>query len=326
MVAQRYRTRHHAQIVSGDDYSLVDQLVHLFDEPFADSSAIPTYRVCQLARQRVTVSLSGDGGDESFAGYRRYRMAMAEHSVRGRVPASLRKPVFGTLGRLYPKADWAPRIFRAKTTFEAIARDLVEGYFHGVSRLPDRMRDDMFSPQFKARLQGYRAVSVLQDHAAACPTDDPLSMLQYLDFKTNLPGDMLTKVDRTSMAHSLEVRVPLLDHTFVEWASGLPSDLKLKGGEGKYIFKKAMEPHLPHDVLYRKKMGFAIPLAAWLRGPLKERMRSALLGPLMADSGIFNRPFLQDMVDQHLSGRRDNGTFIWTLMMFEAFLRKEMAA
>lgn len=323
-VAQQYGTRHHAQIVSGDDYSLVDQLVHLYDEPYADSSAIPTYRVCQLARQRVTVSLSGDGGDESFAGYRRYRMAMAEQSVRGRLPDSLRKPVFGTLGKLYPKADWAPRVFRAKTTFEALARDLVEGYFHGVSIMPDRMRAEMFSDRFKTSLQGYRAVSVMQDHARNAPTDDPLSVLQYIDFKTYLPGDILTKVDRASMAHSLEVRVPLLDHTFVEWVSGLPSDIKLKGGEGKYIFKKSLEPHLPHDILYRKKMGFSIPLASWLRGPLKQRMQDALLGPLLADTGIFNQDFLRELVDHHLSGRRDNAAFIWTLLMFEAFLRKEM--
>ncbi len=322
-VAQQYKTQHHAQIVSGDDYALVDQLVHLYDEPYADSSAIPTYRVCQLARQRVTVSLSGDGGDENFAGYRRYRMAMAEHSVRDRIPASLRKPVFGTLGKLYPKADWAPRVFRAKTTFESIARDLVEGYFHGVSFMPDRVRAQLFSDRFKASLQGYRAVSVMQDHAKNSPTDDPLSMLQYLDFKTYLPGDILTKVDRASMAHSLEVRVPLLDHTFVEWVSGLPPELKLKGGEGKYIFKKSLEPHLSHDVLYRKKMGFSVPLAAWLRGPLRQRVRDALLGPLLADTGIFNQAYLRDLVEQHESGRRDNSTFIWTVLMFEAFLRKE---
>jgi asparagine synthase (glutamine-hydrolysing) len=325
-VAQQYGTRHHAQIVSESDYSLVDELVHLYDEPYADSSAIPTYRVCQLARQRVTVSLSGDGGDESFAGYRRYRMAMAEHSVRDRIPASLRKPVFGTLGKLYPKADWAPRVFRAKTTFEAIARDLVEGYFHGVSIMPDRMRAQLFSDGFKAKLQGYSASSVMLEHAKRAPTDDPLSILQYVDFKTYLPGDILTKVDRASMAHSLEVRVPLLDHTFVEWVSGLPSSIKLKGGEGKYIFKKSLEGHLSHDILYRKKMGFSIPLAAWLRGPLKQRMRDALLGPLLADTGIFNRGFLQELVEHHLSGRRDNAAFIWTLLMFEAFLRKEMAA
>jgi asparagine synthase (glutamine-hydrolysing) len=325
-VAQRYATRHHAQVVSQDDYGLVDTLARLYDEPFADSSAIPTWRVCQLARQRVTVALSGDGGDENFAGYRRYRYAMAEHSVRSKLPAGLRKPLFGALGSLYPKADWAPRMFRAKTTFEALARDLVEGYFHGVSIMPDRVRDALFSDGFRAELQGYRAIGAMQAHAANAPTDDPLSLIQYLDFKTYLPGDILTKVDRASMAHSLEVRVPLLDHQFIEWVSSLAPGLKLHGGQGKYILKKALEPHLPHDVLYRAKKGFSIPVAAWLRGPLRQAVRDAVLSPRMLDTGIFNRRHLEQLVEQHESGSGDHSAALWSLLMFEAFLRVSAGA
>jgi len=321
MVAKRYATRHHAQVVSKDDYGLVDTLAGLYDEPYADSSAIPTYRVCQLARKHVTVALSGDGGDENFAGYRRYRYAMAEHSVRSKLPAGLRKPLFGTLGALYPKADWAPRMFRAKTTFEALARDLVEGYFHGVSIMPDRVRDQLFSDGFRTRLQGYRAIEAMRAHANNAPTDDPLSVLQYLDFKTYLPGDILTKVDRASMAHSLEVRVPLLDHHFIEWVSGLPPDLKLRGGTGKYILKKSLEPHLPDEVLYRAKKGFSIPLAAWLRGPLRQAVREAVLSQRMLDTGIFNETYLRHMVDQHESGASDYSAPLWSVLMFEAFLR-----
>ncbi|MDB5839303.1 MAG: amidotransferase 1, exosortase system-associated [Herminiimonas sp.] len=320
-VANQYKTRHYTETVDKDDYGLLDKLAGLYDEPYADSSAIPTYRVCELARKRVTVALSGDGGDENFAGYRRYRYAMAEQRVRSVMPLSLRKPVFGFLGQHYPKADWAPRMFRAKTTFEALSRDLVEGYFHGVSIMPDRVRDQLFSAKFRQSLQGYRAIEVMQGHAANSPTDDPLSMVQYLDLKTYLPGDILTKVDRASMAHALEVRVPLLDHEFVEWVSGLPSSLKLRGQEGKYIFKKSLEPQLSDDILYRDKMGFSIPLAAWLRGPLRERLREAVLGPILADTGIFNMAFLKEMVDQHQSGRRDHAASLWTLLMFEAFLR-----
>ena len=320
-VAKRYHTNHHAQIVDKDDYGLIDTLAHLYDEPFADSSAIPTYRVCQLARQRVTVALSGDGGDENFAGYRRYRFAMAEHSVRSKLPAAIRKPLFGALGSLYPKADWAPRMFRAKTTFEALARDLVEGYFHGVSKLADRQREQLFSDAFRADLQGYRAIDVMRAHAATAPTDDPLSLIQYLDVKTWLPGDILTKVDRASMAHSLEVRVPLLDHTFLEWGSSLAPDLKLRNGEGKYILKKALEPHLPHDIMYRAKKGFSIPMAAWLRGPLRQQVRDAVLGPRLLDTGIFNRRYLEQLVSEHQSGMADHNVAPWSLMMFEAFLR-----
>ncbi|WP_090436199.1 XrtA/PEP-CTERM system amidotransferase [Duganella sp. CF458] len=325
-VAQLYKTDHFVETVDTDDYGLLDTLAHLYDEPYADSSAIPTYRVCQLARKRVTVALSGDGGDENLAGYRRYRYAMAEQSVRGRIPEALRKPVFGTLGRMYPKADWAPRVLRAKTTFEALSRDLVEGYFHGVSIMSDAMRARLFSAKFRAGLQGYSAIDVMRGHAAKSPTDDPLSMIQYLDMKTYLPGDILTKVDRASMAHALEVRVPLLDHKLVEWISGLPPEMKLKGSEGKYIFKKAMEKYLPHDILYRRKQGFAVPLAAWFRGPLRERVQQALLGPTLADTGMFNQDYLRELVEQHLSGRRDYSAPIWTVLMFEAFLKKEMQA
>lgn len=320
-VANQYGTRHYVETVSADDYSLVDTLAGLYDEPYADSSAIPTYRVCQLARKRVTVALSGDGGDESFAGYRRYRYAMAEQRVRSLIPSAIRRPLFGFLGKYYPKADWAPQAFRAKTTFEALSRDLVEGYFHGVSVMPDRMRRRLFSKRFAGELQGYRAIEVMQGHAASAPTDDPLSTIQYLDFKTYLPGDILTKVDRASMAHALEVRVPLLDHEFVEWVAGLPPSYKLQGAEGKYIFKKALEPMLPHDILYRKKKGFSIPLAMWFRGPLRDRVRTSLTGQHMADTGIFDMQFIADIVEQHQSGRSDHSAAIWSLLMFESFLR-----
>ncbi|HZW21703.1 XrtA/PEP-CTERM system amidotransferase [Noviherbaspirillum sp.] len=325
IVATRYRTDHHGDTVDENDYGLIDRLAALYDEPYADSSAIPTYRVCQHARRRVTVALSGDGGDENFAGYRRYRMAMGEQRVRELVPSSLRKPLFGFLGNYYPKADWAPRVFRAKTTFEALARDLVEGYFHGVSTLPDRVREKLFSDGFRRALQGYRAIEVMRGHARNAPTDDPLSLLQYIDMKTYLPGDILTKVDRASMAHALEVRVPLLDHRFVEWVSGLPASSKLRGGDGKHVFKKALRPYLPDDILYRPKMGFSIPLGAWLRGPLRNKVRAAVLGPALLDTGIFNEFTLRQMLEQHQSGLRDHTVALWSLLMFDAFLRNHGA-
>lgn len=323
-IAARYQTDHHTETVDTDDYGLIDTLAHLYDEPFADSSAIPTYRVCQLARKRVTVALSGDGGDENLAGYRRHRLTMGEQRVRSLLPLRVRAPLFGILGKVYPKADWAPRMFRAKTTFESLSRTLVDGYFHSISQMPDRVRAQLFSPAFKQSLQGYQAIEVMRGHALASPTDEPLSMVQYLDFKSYLPGDILTKVDRASMAHALEVRVPLLDHQLVEWISGLPPSMKLRGGEGKYIFKKSLEKFLPNDILYRDKMGFSVPLARWFRGPLRERVRSALLGPILAETGIFNMTFLQELVEQHQSGARDYSVPIWSVLMFEAFLRNEM--
>jgi len=317
-VAQQFHTDHFVREVDTDDFGLLDTLAQVYDEPFADSSAIPTYRVCQLARTRVTVALSGDGGDESFAGYRRYRWFMNEESVRSRVPGALRGPVFGTLGRWYPKLDRAPRFLRAKATFEAIARDSVDGYFHGVCVTPDRVRLPLYSDDFLRRLGDYRAIEVFRRHARDCPAEDPLSLVQYLDFKTYLPGDILVKVDRASMAHSLEVRCPILDYTFVDWASGLPPGLKLRQGEGKYIFKKALEPLLPQDILYRRKMGFAVPLAAWLRGPLRQRVRDRLLGPRADQGGIFASEAIGRLVRQHETGARDHSAVLWALLMLDA--------
>ena len=325
-VADRYRTNHHVETVESDDFDLIDTLARLYDEPYADSSAIPTYRVCQLARRHVTVALSGDGGDESFGGYRRYRLHMMEEGLRSMMPLGVRRHVFGLLGHVYPKADWAPRVFRAKTTFEGMARSSVEAYFHSVSILRGPMRARLFSERFRRELGGYDAQQVFNHHAARAGTDDALALIQYLDLKTYLVGDINTKVDRASMAHSLEVREPLMDHPLVEWLASLPSSYKLRRREGKYLLKKSMEPMLPNDVLYRPKMGFSVPLARWFRGPLKERVREALLGERLADTGWFEHDYLRHLVDAHQSGARDYSASLWTLLMFEAFLRNVLDA
>src|SRR4030095_7379179 len=216
-VAERYRTHHRVDTVESDDFGLLDVLARTHDEPYADSSALPTYRVCQLARKHVTVALSGDGGDENFAGYRRYRLHAMEERLRSAMPLSFRRPAFGMLGRAYPKADWAPRVFRAKSTFQALARTSVDPYFHSVSIMRDDMRNQLFSNTFKAQLSGYSAAEVFHRHGSRAATDDPFGLVQYLDLKTYLVGDINTKVDRASMQHSLEVREPLMDHPLVEW-------------------------------------------------------------------------------------------------------------
>lgn len=320
-VANRYHTNHHVEMVESDDFDLIDTLARLYDEPYADSSAIPTYRVCQLARKHVTVALSGDGGDETFGGYRRYRLHLMEEKMRSAMPLGMRRPLFGTLGRLYPKADWAPRMFRAKTTFESLARNSVEAYFHSMSLIRDPLRSKLYSDSLKSELGGYSAIQVFRDHAARANTDDPLALIQYIDTHTYLVGDINTKVDRASMAHSLEVREPLMDHPLVEWLATLPSSMKMRGQESKFLLKKAMEPHLPPDIMYRPKMGFAVPLDRWFRGPLRQRVRSALLDGRMAESGMFNPAMIRQIVEQHESGMRDHSTPIWTLLMFDAFLR-----
>jgi len=321
MVARAKRTDHKSEIVETSDYDLLDKLVSLYDEPYADSSAIPTYRVCELARKHVTVALSGDGGDENYIGYRRYRLFAMEERLRSLFPRAFRKTVFGTLGRYYPKLDWAPRVFRGKTTFQALGRESMQAYLHGVSIFPEEGRDWLFSEQFKSELQGYTSTEVFQRHATGREFEDPLRMAQYLDFKTYLPGDILTKVDRASMAHSLEVRVPFLDHTYVGWTAGLPTSMKLKGGSGKHILKEALRPVLPDEVLFRSKMGFAVPLDMWFRGSLQDRMTAALEGGGLSESGIFDPGALRTIGQQHRSGRRDHSAVLWALLMFDGFLK-----
>lgn len=317
LVADQYETKHHVTQVDSADFSLVDLLPEIYDEPFADSSALPTYRVCELARRTVKVALSGDGGDENFIGYRRYRWHAYEEMVRRRVSQSIRGPLFGLLGLAYPKMDWAPKFLRAKSTFQALARNSVEGYLHSVSIYPAGQRCALFSDDFRRELQDYSAVEVFRELADVAPVSDGLSLIQYLDFKTYLPGDILTKVDRASMAHSLEVRVPILDHEFVEWVAGIPPEQKLVGREGKYCFKKSLEKYLPPDILYREKMGFAVPIGSWFRGPLKQVVRQRLLADGAATSGIFDTATIERLINEHESKRREHSAILWSLLMFE---------
>ena len=321
-VAERYHTNHFSRLVASDDFDLLDRLAGFYDEPFADSSALPTYLVCALARERVTVALSGDGGDEVFGGYRRYYWHQNEQSLRSLLPGWLRRPGFGLLGALYPKMDWAPRVLRAKTTLQNLARDTAEAYFNSICAVPEATRQAIFSPAQRRALQGYRAIDLMRGHIERAETDDSLAQIQYADIKTYLPGDILTKVDRASMANSLEVRVPLLDHDLVQWVATLPSSLKLKGREGKYLFKKVMEPYLPREVLYRAKMGFAVPLKSWFRGPLQSRVRDIVTSGSLVDCGLFDAGYLKALVDQHQAGVSDHSSVIWSLMMFESFLRQ----
>ena len=173
----------------------------------------------------------------------------------------------------------------------------------------------LFSDKLRRQLDGYNAAQVLHQHAQQAPTDHPLSLVQYLDLKTFLVG-ILHKVDRASMAHSLEVRVPLLDHQLVEWMSGLKPEWKLAGGDGKHLFKRALKPYLPDDIMYRPKQGFSIPLAEWFRGPLRDKYQTEVLGSALADSELFNRRYLQQLLDHHVAGRRDNSVILWELLMF----------
>jgi asparagine synthase (glutamine-hydrolysing) len=226
-VAQRFATSHRSRIVGADDYGLIDTLADAFDEPFADASALSTYRVSELAREKVKVALSGDGADEAFAGYRRYRLFSAEEKVRGFIPQGARG-LFATLGNVYPKLDWAPQMFRAKTTLQALGQTGEEAYANAVGVTPPLVRSRLYTPSLRNTLSGYRGEQRYIDTMRSAPAADALGRRQYADLKIWLPGDILTKVDRTSMAVSLEAREPLLDHRLVEFAARLPSRLRLK--------------------------------------------------------------------------------------------------
>lgn len=332
VVAGHLGLHHHVDEVSSERFALVDELARLFDEPFADPSALPTYEVSRMARRHVTVALSGDGGDELFAGYRRYQGYAREARLREMLPDGLRRAVFAPLARLYPKADWAPQLLRAKATFQALAADPVAGYLRSVAVVEDSIRARLFSARMRGDLQGYHAGEVLRRHALAqgwvdnsgqLPAKmDPIAFVQYLDLKTWLPGDILTKVDRASMAHGLEVRVPLLDHQFVEWAARLPSTYKIDDRQGKRILKDFAASRVPPEVIKRRKQGFDMPLADWLRGPLRGELRRAVLGERLADSGFFDPSELRRLVDDHQAGRSNHARPLWALLMFEAFLRQ----
>ncbi len=313
-------TDHHDETVRSDALSVLDKLVWHFDEPFADSSAVPTYYVSQAARRHVTVALSGDGGDENFAGYRRYFHDCLQQRVRLFFPERLRRPLFGTLGRWYPKLDWAPRLLRAQATFRELSRGSVEGYFYTVSAVKPETKQTLLSEDLQKSLNGYDSIAIFEDYYNRPNTEDHLSRLQYLDIKTYLVDDILVKVDRASMANSLEVRSPLLDHVLIELIARMPSSLKLKGGTGKFIFKKSMERVLPQEILKRPKQGFAVPLADWFRKELKEPSAAVLMqtDPM----GVLNPKTVADLWAKHQSGFRDFSTPLWTLLMFRLWQKK----
>lgn len=320
MVADRYATDHTVLRAEADAEIMVERLSATYGEPFADASAVPTWLLCREARRHVTVALSGDGADEVFAGYRRHAFFRQEERVRSLLPDGFRSGVLGPLAAAWPRGDGLPRPLRAKATLESLAGDAMAGLFRGMTLLPPAERQALFSGDFRHALGGYGAVEVLRGHAARAAHTDPLTRALYVETKVLLSGGMLTKVDRASMAHGLEVRAPFLDHRLVEWAFTLPSHLKLAGGTGKAVLKWALEPYLPREVLYRPKQGFSPPLAGWLRGPLKARVLDTVAGPRLAQSGLFDPRGLLKLAEEHLTGQRDHARLLWSLVMFDAFL------
>ena len=301
-IARRFGTDHYEQIVEPDILRIVDDLVWHLDEPFGDPSAIPTFVVSRMAADHVKVVLSGDGGDELFAGYDKYRVEQRERRY-SRLPRFARKALAVIGSRMREGAKG--RNFALHHSLTGWDR-----YFDAGTFFRERSRQELLHPDVFARVQKY----------------DPrqfgnwLSAAQYLDLHSYLPLDILTKVDRMSMAHSLEVRVPLLDHKLVEFAATIPPELNLNGSSGKQLFKKGMRGILPDEVIDRPKRGFAVPLATWFRGELEGFARDLLLSRRCRERNIFNSAYVERLLDLHRGGRPLD-LQLWTLMSFEMWCR-----
>ncbi len=319
-VSTQFSTQHFEQVVRPDAVGITEKLAWYYDEPFADSSAIPTYYVSKLAREHVTVALSGDGGDELFAGYRRYVFDNREEQLRSFLSPHIRRYLFGTLAKLYPKADWAPRVFRGKATFESLASSHIDGYFRSISAVRPEVKQALLHQDVLKELGAYDTADVLRGYYNKASQADPIARILYVDVKTYMTDDILVKVDRASMAHSLEVRAPLLDHPFMELAARIPASLKLQGTSGKHIFKKALSGMLTDDILYRNKMGFAVPLERWFRVELKDMAHQVLFEH--QSHNYINMKTVGKLWNEHQSGLRNRATELWTVLMFRMWERQ----
>jgi asparagine synthase (glutamine-hydrolysing) len=326
LVAKQFGTDHHELIVDPDIVDTLNRLTGMMEEPFGDSSMIPTYCVSQLARQHVTVALSGDGGDELFAGYDRYIVNWRRHRydfIPGWIGKAYRDCLYPTL----------PSTVKGRKFSWNVTLSSRDRYLDGVSFLPALHRErGLFSDDFVASAKHWpdpfhRFKSYYDD----APATDLLSRLMYLDTKTYLTGDILTKVDRMSMATSLEMRCPILDHKFVEWVAGLPVKYKFRNGTRKFLFKKLAERlGVPSDVLQRRKQGFSLPLVHWMRNELKDELLPILLEPRTIQRGYFKLASIRGVMEDHFGGRRDHSGILWMLLVFELwhrnFLEKQRAA
>jgi asparagine synthase (glutamine-hydrolysing) len=317
LVAEKFGTDHHELILEPDVVGTVEKLTRSLEEPFADSSMLPTYFVSCLARQHVTVALSGDGGDELFAGYGRYGIQQSREKF-ARIPASLSRLYRDHLFPMVPKGT------RGRQLSYNLSLPWRKRYADEMCFVPAFEREfPLLSPEFRATIaESGDPQEILLKYFEEAPAKDPISQMLYVDTKTYLVEDILTKVDRMSMLTSLEVRVPILDHLFVEWVTGLGPEWKMRGGQQKYIFRKLAERvGVPRDVLYRPKQGFALPLVHWMRNELRELILTTLLEPRTLQRGYFDPVGVRRLLDEHFSGRRNRSSAIWRLLVFELWHR-----
>ncbi len=316
LVARRFHTEHYEMVVKPDALDVLPRLAWQFDEPFGDASAIPTYYVAKISREQVTVTLSGDGGDEGFAGYPRYARALRLHRRLDHPPLALLRPLFRYAASLVPVG------VRGRGTLGLLGASALDRYLRMVTYQHDDGASHLLSGDARAVVSSLPPFDYLTSQVRAFRAPDHLSTFQGLDFRTYLPEDILTKVDRTSMLVSLEARVPLLDHVLVEFLARVPSTLKLHQGEGKYLLKETMKRDLPEPILRRPKMGFGVPLARWFRGALAPYVRDHLLDGRFRARGLFDHGAVGRLIRGHQSGMRDHTSQIWALLTFEQWARQ----
>lgn len=315
-IAAHLGTDHHEFLVEAKAAEVLEKIAWHFDEPLADSSAVPTWYVCQMARRMVTVALSGDGGDESFGGYTfRYLPHMMEARLRAALPTALRRSMFGALGAMWPASAKLPQPLRLKTIFENLAVGDAEAFYRDLVWLRSDMREALYTPDFMAELKGFTPVEAVYPYYAGSDAQDALGRSQDADIHFYMTDDVLVKVDRMSMAHSLEVRSPLLDHRIIEFAARLPSDLKVDGRCGKLPLRELAARRLPREILDQPKHGFSIPSARWLRNELRPLAESMIFDRNRFFSDILDERTVRQMWGEHLNKTRDHSVFLWGLMM-----------
>jgi asparagine synthase (glutamine-hydrolysing) len=325
IVALQYKTQHHEFTVHQNVADSLELITSFFDEPFADPSLVPTFFVAKLAREKVTVAISGDGGDEVFAGYSKYTVDDIENSLRNKFPNWLRKGVFPAMSRLADKVN-VTAFKKASSLLNSLSVDSAMGFYITNSMIKEPQWQQLVRDEVKQTLGDYHPSKLTIDRYNQADGEDHLSKILYTDIKTYLTGGILVKVDRMSMANSLEVRAPLLDYELIEFAARLPSNLKYKNGEKKYLLKEAFKDSLPDDILYRKKMGFSVPLASWLRNELRAICQEKLIRSPSGLKQIFNLDVVTSIWEQHLDGKADNSNVLWSMLMFQMWWDKYMTA
>jgi asparagine synthase (glutamine-hydrolysing) len=317
-VADLFHTDHHEKVVKPDVVNLVEKILFHLDEPFADTSVFPTFIISELARRYVKVILSGDGGDELFAGYDRYIASRIERNYYARIPSFIRKTLFEPLAKSFPPSSQKKGLKNMYKRFVEGSMLSPEGrHLRWQTFLGDEEKKELFKERLMAKLNNYHSYQIVEEFYQGCNSRQTLGKESYVDIKLYLPEDILVKVDRMSMANSLEARSPFLDHRLMTFAASVPSQLKLKRFTTKYLLKKGMKDKLPSEILNREKQGFSIPMKNWLRDELQDVMLELLSKKRIKDKNYFNYHYVEKLIKQHLERRRDNSHKIWMLMVFE---------